>query len=99
MITWNIVTDQLPDMDRVVEMAVVSDYDGSLYRAFGCRYDSGEGWLWAIGSDCPTDPHDCDADDDYNVYAWREPTPLPTAPLKGWHMTPDILDPVDRDGV
>ncbi len=102
MSNWMHVTNALPPLDRVVELVVVSGYDGSLCRAFGCRIDQGEGWLWALasyGGSVPTDAGDCDADDDYHVWAWREPTPLPDAAPKGWNGSPNVIDPTPREHV
>ncbi len=98
MSDWIIVTDHLPDLDQVVELAVVSGYDGRLHREFGCRTECEDGWLWALGDlrGVPEDAMECEADDDYPVYAWREPTPLPAAPPHGFDHSPHMIDPPDH---
>ncbi len=76
---WIPTYQRLPDEETVVELALL-DGLGQPYRAFGCRYDGGEGWVWALATyGIPDDPSDCESDDDYDVFAWREPTPLPKA--------------------
>ncbi len=92
---WLNVMDTLPPLEHVVEVAVVSAYDGSLYRSFGCRTDTGDGWLWALARNAAwlSDADECEADDDYHVWCWKWPTPLPDAPPKGWSGSPDVIDP------
>ncbi len=80
MSDWTPTYRALPGEELVVEVAVL-DGVGRVYRAFGCRTDSGMGWMWALShtGEC-ADARDCDADDDYDVFAWRWPTPLPMLP-------------------
>jgi hypothetical protein len=90
---WTPTYKALPDEERAVEVAVL-DGRGRVYRAFGCRYDPGEGWVWALahGPDCE-DADDCDMDDDYDVFAWREPTALPSVPdVRRFKVTRDRGD-------
>jgi hypothetical protein len=79
---WLATWQRLPEEEQVVELAVLSGGDAPyVYRAFGCRTDPGDGWVWALATyGIPDHPKECEADDDYDVIAWRTPTSLPEAP-------------------
>lgn len=79
---WIPTWQSLPEEENVVELAVLSGGDAPyVYRAFGCRTDPGEGWVWALATyGIPDHPTECEADDDYDVFAWRMPTALPDPP-------------------
>ncbi len=82
MSEWIRVEDRLPEIEVVVMVRYVSEFDKSDIYAFGARCDDVDGWLWGVAR---TDINitkdagwnDVEADDDYPVTHWM---PLPDAP-------------------
>ncbi len=78
---WVSIDAKLPDEDCIVECAAISGYDGSAYRVFAMRVvDGDEGWAWYVVKGDWLDDADMAEIDDIEVFAWRNPEPLPPPP-------------------
>ena len=80
MSKWISIKERLPDLDQLVIITWLSDYDRSPIYAWGGRTDDGDGWRWGVADSyrsINSKGEPIEIDDNYPVTHWM---PLPAPP-------------------